>query len=231
MIARAQFLALVLIGAGIGVAYGLIVLAPGSRAPDQPPLLGKLDGFAPAPRPVTPVIAVREENSADAHADDEEPLVAQSQTSPDATTNDEAPPDHDSDNASDDGPLVPSRARRHEVFDDDITLVPRGPGRFAILDLSPIHRSRLDVRAGKLERDGGGVWANFAHARKVAALRGRKVRVELLHLGFDRDGVPTIAHIRTVDARKVEGVVSLRRGTNVVRVRPDRGETTSEEPF
>jgi len=217
MAARLQFLFVLIIGAAAGAAYGIFVLAPGTSAPSEPPpveLLGKLPA-APAPVAMTPVVARVESPTED--AENAGPV--------------DEPGEGDPDGATDTKPLVPSSASRYKVFDDDITLVPRGPGRFAILDLRPIGRSKLTIRAGRLERDGGGNYANFARNRQVGVLRGRKNKVELLNLGFDKEGIPTMAHIRTVGGRQVEGVVSLRRGDRVVKVKPYRGEATSEEPF
>jgi|GEM_PF-3213212 len=218
MFARAQFLAFLVIGGLAGVAYGLVVLAPTNHPPPTPPNVETLGKTLPAPPPLaaTPVVVAAPvpagEDEADAGGEPEPAQAANAADRPDG------------------GLLVPSTVHESAVFDDDITLIPRGPGRFAVLDLRPIGQRVLTIRAGQMQRDGGGV-GDIKSRRRVGIVRGPKVRVELLHLGFDREGRPTVAHVRTTGSPPIEGVISLRRGERTVRVLPDRSDATSDEPF
>jgi len=95
----------------------------------------------------------------------------------------------------------------------DASLVPRGPGRYALLDLQAAGAGSLVVRAGRLERDGAAQPRLFAQAAKVGVLRGPRAKVELLHLGFDHEARPVLAHVRSVGATPAfEGVVTLKLG-------------------
>lgn len=247
MMVRAQFLALLFVGLAGGFAVGAVFLAPQSRAPDDAPnvdLLGELIA-APVPVAATPSTADSDllraeqrrspsdetaEVTAPADSDDgnsDDSNSEKTNSSDDSDDADEPPTTDD----EDDAPLVPSTVHQRAVFDDDITLIPRGPGRYAVLDIRPVHRKKLSIHAGALERDGGASFSDFAKHRTVGYLRGPKARVELLHLGFDRDGVPTLAHIRPANRPLLEGIVSLRRGDRLVRVLPDRGAADADEPF
>lgn len=94
----------------------------------------------------------------------------------------------------------------------DPSLLPRGPGRTAILDLETAGLSAVQVRVGVLNRDGAANWARFAKNPRVATLQGPQARVELLHLGLDAEARPVMAHVRTVDEGRVEGVIPLIAG-------------------
>jgi hypothetical protein len=122
------------------------------------------------------------------------------------------------------GALVPAEAAA--AADRDASLIRRGPGQFALLDLAVVGVRVLLVREGSMERDGNGSFRAFDGKPIVARLRQvdreQGVRVELLHLGFDREGRATVAHVRTTDGARLEGVVSLRLGSRYVPVRPDQ---------
>lgn len=95
-----------------------------------------------------------------------------------------------------------------------ISLIPRGPGKFAVIDLAAVDIPQVDVRQGSLSRNGAASWAQFAKRPRLTVLRDAQVRVELLHIGFDRDAVPVVAHIRTTGhaGGEVEGMIPLRVG-------------------
>lgn len=116
--------------------------------------------------------------------------------------------------------LMPATAGEDLGPDQDASLISRGPGHFALLDLSAAGISVLTIRQGSMARDGDGRFAPFARQPKVGLLRGSQVRVELLHLGFDAEGQPAVAHIRTTTEPPVEGVVSLVIDDRHVVVRP-----------
>ena len=103
----------------------------------------------------------------------------------------------------------------------DPSLLPRGPGKTALLDLESAGLATLQVRAGSLARDGAANWAKFAKNPRVATLQGPQARVELLHLGFDAEARPILAHVRTVDDARVEGVIALQAGDVRVPVLAD----------
>lgn len=110
----------------------------------------------------------------------------------------------------------------------DASLVPRGPGRFALLDLQAAGVTTLTVRAGQLARDGAASMRTFANNPRVATLRGPLARVELLHLGFDAEARPVLAHVR-VPGTAAEGVVALKQGEIFVPVMRDP-EAAAVEP-
>lgn len=104
-----------------------------------------------------------------------------------------------------------------------ISLIPRGPGRYAILDLAAVDIPQVDVRQGALSRNGAASWAQFAKRPRLTVLRDPQVRVELLHVGFDREAVPVVAHIRTTGhaGGEVEGMIPLRVGDVQLPMRAD----------
>ena len=203
-----SFLAAVLAGA----AYGHFVLAPGNLAPvrARPPEV-------PAATPV-PVAA-----EADAGVGDEPEPAAKPRDDgePDAEPTEAAPGPADAGTAAElADTMVPEETAQR--VDSDPALIKRGPGQHARLDLRAAGIGTLLVREGRMERDGDGRFGPFARNPVVARLRGdAPVRVELLHLGFDRDGHATVAHIRTLDPTPVEGVASLKHRGGFVAVLPD----------
>ncbi len=117
----------------------------------------------------------------------------------------------------------PPDARPRGVDPIEVSLVPRGPGRFALLDLQAAGVSSLIVRQGTLLRDGAANWATFVNRPKLTVLKGAQVRVEWLHLGFDAEARPIVAHVRTTGhaAGEIEGVVTLKVGEVFLPVRAD----------
>ena len=115
-------------------------------------------------------------------------------------------------------------------LEGDPTLLPRGPGHTALLDLGTAGLPQLVVRAGSLNRDGAANWATYAKRPRVATLTGPEARVELLHLGLDADARPILAHIRTVDAARVEGIVPLIQGETRISVLADPDPPVLEPP-
>ena len=125
--------------------------------------------------------------------------------------------------------LVPAQTDRQG--DDDVDLLPRGPNAWVLVDLASAETSRLTVRAGALPRDGAGAWRTFSRAKKVGVLRGKAVRVALLHLGFDRAGQPVVAHIRTGGDAPIEGMIPLQvQGRPVLLRRIEDHDTTPPAP-
>lgn len=120
-------------------------------------------------------------------------------------------------------PLPPPSGRQPDVDPSEISLVPRGPGHFAFLDLQGAGVPSVTVRQGVLARDGAANWATFANKPKLALLKGPSVRVELLHLGFDGEARPVVAHVRTTGhaGGEVEGIVPLKVGDVFLKVRAD----------
>jgi hypothetical protein len=110
-------------------------------------------------------------------------------------------------------------------------VLPHGPGHFASLQLEAAGLTQLTVYQGSMVRDGLAHPPAILRAPKVATLRGSEVRVELLHLGFDRDAQPIAAHVRLTEgpAAGSEGIALLRVARKgqpeaVVQLRPLAGE-------
>ncbi|MSP91133.1 MAG: hypothetical protein EXR79_04920 [Myxococcales bacterium] len=120
------------------------------------------------------------------------------------------------------GILVPAPLDGTVAAAPDWSLIPRGPGRFALLDLAAAHLGAVALRAGRLERDGARQPRAFTSAPKLAVLRGERVRVELLHVATDAEAQPILAHVRT--AAGLEGIVLLRSGGLAIRLLPDAAE-------
>lgn len=118
-----------------------------------------------------------------------------------------------------------------------VLVIPHGPGRFATLDLQAAELSQLSVYQGTLLRDGLANPASISRAAKIATLRGPEPKVELLHLGFDRDAQPIAAHVRLAEgpAAGQEGLVLLRvtrkgQPDAAVQVRPIASAPEQAEP-
>ena len=256
----------------VGVGGGALWWAPSHAAPAveahvaaavagdgpaaEPPRSEAPDGKAPAAladAPVAPAAAPGDEARTPSGGDQAAgptPATAPAGASdPDAAAGDQgdAP-----------GNLLP--AQIEASADTDPSLIARGPGKFAFLLIGEAGLKTMLVRQGALERDGDGRFAPFAKAPVVARLRGPEARVELLHVGFDRDGHATLAHIRvpgttapkpttaplaaaasvakgvaaTADPSEswVEGVVSLEHGKGTVRLRAEAPlEPPAEAPI
>lgn len=93
-----------------------------------------------------------------------------------------------------------------------VLVIPHGPGHFATLDLQAAELTQIAVYQGTLVRDGLANPAVISRAPKITMLRGPEPRVELLHLGFDREAQPVSAHVRLTEgpAAGQEGMVLLR---------------------
>lgn len=115
-------------------------------------------------------------------------------------------------------------------LEGDPTLLLRGPGHTALLDLEAAGMKSLQVREGSLTRDGAANWNHFAKKPRVATLLGPQARVELLHLGLDAEARPILAHVRTVDASRVEGIVPLLNGDVRLPVLADPDPPTLAPP-
>ncbi len=114
----------------------------------------------------------------------------------------------------------------------EVLVLPHGPGRFASLQLDVAGLSQLAVYQGSMLRDGLAQPAAILRAPKIATLRGTEVRVELLHLGFDREARPIAAHVRLADGQ--EGIALLRVAPKgqpevLVPLRPLPGEPDGGE--
>lgn len=113
----------------------------------------------------------------------------------------------------------------------DILVLPHGPGHFASLQLEAAGLTQLALYQGSMVRDGLAHPPAILRAPKVATLRGSEVRVELLHLGFDREAQPIAAHVRLTEGPGAgsEGIALLRVARKgqpeaVVQLRPLAGE-------
>ena len=177
-----------LVGLGGGwVALGREARPPLDAPPPEPPIAPPL--AAPLPRSPTETVDVQK-------------LIAAEPRRPLPTQRPEA------------GPLRPQTP---DVVEEtplvgDPSLLPRGPGRTALLDLGAAGLPSVVVRQGQLSRDGAANWAKFSRNPRVATLQGPQPRVELLHLGFDAEARPVMAHVRTVEPARVEGVIALQAG-------------------
>jgi len=137
-----------------------------------------------------------------------------------------------------DGPLVPTVATGEAATKDApsvASLPPRGPGRYARLDLKAAGLGALKIREGRLTRDEPVDFdARFRLKRQLGLIRAAEdTRVELLHVGYAADGRPSCAHVRYTgaDGATVEGVVGLRIDDKQVPVLPLRaGETGPVKP-
>lgn len=120
---------------------------------------------------------------------------------------------------------VPAADMKAQPASDPIaaSLVPRGPGQFALLDLQGAGLTQVLVRQGTLVRDGAASWSTFANRPRLAVLHGPRARVELLHLGFDAEARPVVAHVRTTGhaGGEIEGVVALKIAETTIAVLAD----------
>lgn len=124
-------------------------------------------------------------------------------------------------------PVVDGNATAAALPPSDILVLPHGPGHFASLQLEAAGLTQLAVYQGSMVRDGLAHPPAILRAPKVATLRGSEVRVELLHLGFDREAQPIAAHVRLTEgpAAGSEGIALLRVARKgqpeaVVQLRP-----------
>ncbi len=186
-----------LLGLALGLGAGWLTLGRVGAAPDEAP--------EPGP-PLAPQIAVPDVPTPTS-AVDVAKLMAETPTRKPAA---QPAPQPSAPDVVEETPLV-----------GDPSLLPRGPGHTALLDLDAAGLTTLQVRLGTLNRDGAALWARFAKNPRVATLEGPQARVELLHLGFDAEARPVLAHIRTVDDARVEGIVPLVSGDVRVPVLAD----------
>ncbi len=177
-----------LVGLAVGLGAGWVTLGRGATVADEVPV---------AAAPLAPDVALPAAPTPAAAVDVGKLLAEQPKDKGAVKPVTPSPQEHTPD-VIEETPLV-----------GDPSLLPRGPGRTAILDLEAAGLPTLQVRLGVLNRDGAALWARFAKNPKVATLQGPQARVELLHLGFDAEARPVLAHIRTVDDARVEGVISL----------------------
>lgn len=225
---RWQLLISLLLSVSAGAAYGHFVLRPRHQAPPPPaPSPQGAKPASPAAVAAEPVEPVEPVEPAD---DDGEPAQAAGAPTPsraaqklaaEAATQARAAPEADAGSAAEADTMVPEEAV--PLADADPALIRRGPGHYARLDPSPAGLTSLIVREGAMERDGDGRFSPFARNPVVARLRANDgpIRVELLHLGFDRDGHATVAHVRTTGPEPKEGVISLKFRRGMVAVLPD----------
>lgn len=88
----------------------------------------------------------------------------------------------------------------------------RGEGAFVLVDLQAVGMTALVVHGGSLRRDGTVDAKALLKTPKIHTLRGPVAKAELLHLGYDAEAQPVVAHIRTVDrpGGEVEGIIAVR---------------------
>ncbi len=198
-----------LMGLLLGLGAGWLTLGRGATVPDEVP---------PARPPLAPAVALADVPTPSAAVDVAKLLADDPKAK--ATQQPVAPsPQLHAPDVVEEMPLV-----------GDPSLLPRGPGRTAILDLDAAGLGALQVRVGVLNRDGAANWARFAKNPRVATLQGPQARVELLHLGLDAEARPVMAHIRTVDDARVEGVIPLLAGDVRVPVLADPDPPTLAPP-
>lgn len=148
-----------------------------------------------------------------------------------------SPPRADAHNTQTAAVLAPEEAAELADASDEAPLPPRGPGKYALLDLASAGVGALVVRQGAMDRDGG-LPPGRAKAKVIHTLRGSSAVVELLHLAFDAEAQPIAAHIRTCHPPILEGIVALRIGDRPIRLtetdppegaaRPGPGADTGE---
>ena len=124
--------------------------------------------------------------------------------------------------AAEGDPVIPARAGVDGAGAVDISLLVRGKGHFAFVDLETAQVTALTIRQGELQRDGAANFKTFAGRPKVGVLKGPRPRVELLHLGFDAEARPILAHIRTTGhaAGEVEGIIALKQAEIFIGLAP-----------
>jgi hypothetical protein len=88
-------------------------------------------------------------------------------------------------------------------------ILPHGPGHKATLLLKEASIPALLVHEGTMNRDGPADVTKVLRAPTIGQLRGPEAVVELLHLGFDSEARPVVAHVRPV-GKGPEGLVVLR---------------------
>ncbi len=203
---RLQILLASIVGIAAGFVLGGAWLGPLNEPPARPRLAKDAGGPSGLAGPATPTDAALADLLAGRNAASGTPSGQHRAADADVESGQEV--------------LVPAMAAEKSPILEDASLVARGPGQFALLDLAAAQVGRLHIRQGVMERDGAGRFAKWAKNPRVGQLRGRQVRVELLHLGFDGDGRPTVAHIRTTEDPPVEGVVSLMHDEKYIAVRP-----------
>lgn len=195
------------LGLAGGAALGLGIGRATSGSSQTPPafLLAAPSTTAPAAAPAAPV-------PAPAAADDAAPPAAHA-----------APPAAPVAAAAAEGdPVIPARAGVEGAEAVDISLLARGKGHYAFVELETAQVTTLTIRQGELQRDGAASFKTFAGRPKVGVLKGPRPRVELLHLGFDAEARPILAHIRTSGhaAGEVEGIIALKQGEIFIGLAP-----------
>ncbi len=201
-----------------GAAYGHFVLAPRNRAPEhlRPPAASAAAAVAVPAESDAAATPADEGDEADGPAIEDDVANAEAADQGEAAAT----------------AAAPDAGSREAIAD---TMVPEETAQsvdshHARLDLGAAGIGTLLVREGRMERDGDGRFSPFARNPVVTRLRGDgPIRVELLHLGFDRDGHATVAHIRTTDAEPIEGVASLKHRGGYVAVLPDEPLQADDE--
>ncbi|MBM4342636.1 MAG: hypothetical protein FJ100_04585 [Deltaproteobacteria bacterium] len=105
-------------------------------------------------------------------------------------------------------PAPPQAAVPEATDANPVLVLPHGPGFFAELDLAAAGVPAVTIYAGSMARDGLANPAQTAKAAKIGSLRGPLARVELLHIGFQKDALPAVVHVRTPEG--LEGLVVVR---------------------
>ncbi len=114
-----------------------------------------------------------------------------------------------------------------------VIILPHGPGFFAELDLAAAGLPSVPLYAGTMQRDGLANPAQTAKGTKIGNLRGPLARVELLHIGFQKDALPAVIHIKTPEG--TEGLVVIRvpkkgQPETVIAIRPLPGSAEPAAP-
>lgn len=213
---RTQIALSFIAGIGLGLVAGMVWLAPMNVPPPLSP--GEQGAMDDVGLPTSPTAVSAAVPPMPAAAPRPRPEPAPAPEAPDAGATDPDAWDLDEDGQV----LVPAKLDQPGQAEDDASLMPRGPGKYAVLDLASAKVGRLNIRRGRMERDGDGRFGAFAGNEIIGYLRGRTVRVELLHLGFDGQGRATVAHIRTLGDPPIEGVVALASEDKLVPLLRDR---------
>jgi hypothetical protein len=203
----------------VGLTVGYLALGRSQVPPEQAPSAVALPPPPPAAPAPPPVAAPQVDPSAKAKA----PAASRAARAPQTAAPTVAVPGGAALGAVGDAPFVPARASVDAAAaTTDTSMLTTGPGRFVFLELQTAAIPSLTMREGQLARNGAASYGKFAQNPKVGAVKGARPRVELLHIGWDREARPVVAHIRTTGSPPIEGIVALKIGDVFVAVTPDK---------
>jgi hypothetical protein len=203
----------------VGLTVGYLALGRSQVPPEQAPSAIALPPPPPAAPAPPPVEAAQADPSVKAKA----PAATRAVRAPQTQAPTVAVPGGVAPGALGDDPFVPARASLDAAAaTTDTSMLTTGPGRFVFLELQAAAITSLTMREGQLARNGAATYGKFAQNAKVGTVKGARPRVELLHVGWDREARPVVAHIRTTGSPPIEGIVALKIGEVFVAVTPDK---------